>query len=107
MSEVRHIVPRQGGELRPYKTPDEHWREVTEEIYGSAELPETTQHMHDPEWDRRLLSIQNANDQTNAIFAAFGMVPRSTRPMRVGFWSVIAVLFVASEAMWFGFRVPR
>lgn len=87
--EARQIVPvRQVGELKPYKTPDEHWQEVTEEMYGSSELPQTIHHEHDPEWGHRLWSVQSARNQYE--MKAFG------------FWSFIYVLFFISQFSWLG-----
>ena len=80
------IIPRPGGQQKSYETPGERWEEVTQEIYGSADLPITTHHVHDPHWDHRLFSVQNARDQYEL--------------KRFGFWTIIWALFVLSDLGW-------
>lgn len=75
------IIPRPAGEIKPYKSPDKHWEEVTKEMYGSADLPQTIHFQHDPEWDSRLWSVQNARNQYE--FKSFG------------FWSLVGTLMAA------------
>lgn len=93
MAEIPQIIiPRPGGATKPYETPGERWEEVTLEMYGSADLPATIRHKHDPEWDNRFWSVQNARDQSE--FKKFG------------FWSIIGVIFLLMDLSWY-FRVGR
>lgn len=102
MSELQQIIPRPG-EIRPdkpYRTPDQRWEEVCDEIYGSHAIPENLQFDHDPYWDRQFWSIQNARDQ-----ASLFMGPTAGRPHRFGFWTFIGLLMVAGDLGWSWFRV--
>lgn len=81
------IIPRPGGATKPYQTPGERWQEVTQEMYGSAELPTTIHHEHDPEWNNRFWSIQSAHDQYEL--------------KKFGFWTIIGVLFLLSDLTWY------
>jgi hypothetical protein len=91
MTELPQIViPRPGGEARPYKTPDKRWEEVTREMYGSSELPDSIHHRHDPVWNERFWSIQNAHDQSEG--------------KKFGFWAIIGIIFVLMDMTWY-FRV--
>lgn len=93
MSELQQIIPRPG-EIRPdkpYRTPDQRWEEVVDEIYGDAALPRNVAFEHDVLWDGRLLSVQNAHNQS--------------RLKSFGFWSVIGVLFVIADLGWIFVRM--
>lgn len=107
MSEIQHVIPRPGHNVpdRPYKTPDERWAEVVEEIYGSAELPQTIRHEHDADWDRRFLSIQSAHDQfaTIAEFLPMAVTPTKRRST-FGFWSVVGLLMIGGDLLWVWIR---
>lgn len=108
MSELQQIIPRPG-EIRPdkpYRTPDQRWEEVSDEIYGSHELPENILFDHNPVWNRRFWSIQNIRDQT--LFFAIPTLDLSggpPRPRRFGFWSVVGFLMLAGDLGWLFFRI--
>jgi hypothetical protein len=81
-----HIIIPRPDERRataPYKTPEQRWEEVTKQMYGSAELPETIRFDHDAEWKDRFWSIQNAYDQRMGN--------------KIGFWSFIGMLFLLAD----------
>lgn len=102
MSELQHIIPRPGGRVvRTYQTPNERWEEVTKEIYGSAAEPKNIVVEHDPLWDRRLFSLQNAHDQVQFLRPR---TETSRRPS-FGFWSVVAALMVLADLGWVWFRI--
>lgn len=94
MPELQQIIPRPG-EIRPdkpYRTPDQRWEEVVEEIYGdSTEPPRNLTFDHDAGWDQRLWSIQNAHEQS--------------RLRRFGFWTFIGVLFLIADLGWIFVRM--
>lgn len=79
------IIPRPGEQwaVAPYRIPEQRWEEVTEEMYGSAELPTTISFDHDPDWRYRFWSAQNARDQADG--------------KRLGFWTFIGLLFVVAD----------
>jgi hypothetical protein len=81
------IIPRPAGPDKPYRSPDEHWEEVTRDIYGSAELPRTIRFEHDPKWERRFWSIQNARNQYELT--------------SFGFWSFIGALMILANLSWY------
>jgi hypothetical protein len=88
IQQIPVVIPRK--ELKPYKTPDERWEEVTKEIYGSADLPEIIHFDHDPYWDGRFWSIQNANNQSQL--------------KTFGFWTIIGALYAFADMWWFVYR---
>lgn len=88
MPELQQIIPRPG-EIRPdkpYRTPDQRWEEVVDEIYGDHAEPQNLTFEHDARWDHRLWSVQNAHDQS--------------RLKRLGFWSVVGVMFLLADLGW-------
>lgn len=90
MVEIPQVIIPRPGETKPYKIPDKRWEEIIEEMYGSAELPQTIHHAHDERWDDRFWSIQNAHDQSEG--------------KKIGFWTVIGVIFLLMDLTWY-FRV--
>ena len=92
MNEIPQIVIPRPGEVKPYKIPDKRWEEITKEIYGSAELPQTIRHEHDAQWDHRFWSIQNAHDQSEG--------------KKFGFWTLIGAIFLLMDLTWY-FRVGK
>jgi len=84
------LIPRPAAPDKPYRSPDEHWERVTKAMYGSADLPETIRFQHDPKWERRFWSIQNAHNQSQLS--------------SLGFWSLIGALMLFSDATWYFFR---
>ena len=91
MSDVVQQIPRPAGEVKPYKTPDEHWREVVEDIYGPDHI-EASFFVRDEDWNTRIWSMQAARDQYEMV--------------RFGFWSAIGILmFVAQLCWWVGFGI--
>jgi hypothetical protein len=91
MSDVPQIIiPRPGSTAKEYKTPDKHWEEVCDKLYGSHDLPQNIRHDHDEHWRGRFWSLQNARDQSEG--------------KRFGVWSVISVTFLVMDLTWY-FRV--
>jgi hypothetical protein len=93
MTDLETILPRPG-EVRPdkpYRTPDRRWEEVTEEIYGSTELPRNIDHEYDLYWNTRFWSVQNAHDQYQ--LSSFG------------FWTVIGLLMLSADLGWLFWRM--
>jgi hypothetical protein len=92
LTDLEIIIPRPG-EVRPdkpYRTPDQRWEEVTKNMYGSAELPTNIWFDHDPNWDGRFWSIQNAHDQFDLkVF---------------GFWTIVGLLMVTADLAWYFVR---
>jgi hypothetical protein len=86
MTEIIQQIPVIKRELKPYRTPDQRWEEVTTEIYGSAELPATTHYDHDPLWDKRFWAIQNIRDQSDG--------------KRFGFWTIVWGLMISANLLW-------
>ncbi len=93
MTELQHIIPRPGEirPVKPYKIPDERWREFLEKHYGSGELPGTIKFSHDVDWDRRFWSIQNVANQKDGH--------------HLGFWSFIGLLLFLSDIGWYFVRL--
>lgn len=95
MTELETIIPRPGEVRpdRPYRTPDQRWEEVTEEMYGSSELPQTIHFAHDVLWDHRFMSIQNARNQS--------------RLKSFGVWTCVGALMIVADLSWFFVRMIR
>jgi hypothetical protein len=62
-------------------------------MYGSTELPQTIHFDHDPIWNQRFMSIQNAHDQFEL--------------KSVGFWTFIGLLMLVADFGWFYVRTIR
>ena len=93
MTEVPHIIiPRPGEVSRPDIAEHEHWEDVCDDVYGVHDLPENIHFIHDPFWQTKFWSIQNAHDQYEF--------------QRFGFWSLMGVIFMAMDLMWY-VRVGR
>lgn len=106
MAELEQIIPRPG-EVRPdkpYRTPDRRWEEVTEDMYGSTDLPTNIYIEHDPFWDQRLFSVQNAGDQAKSMMVWLPKTETS-RPNVFGFWTIICLLFIAADLGWIVVRM--
>ena len=87
MTEIIQQIPVIRKETnKPYKTPDERWQEVTQEIYGSIELPQVIHFDHDPMWDHRFWAIQNIRDQSDG--------------KRFGFWTIMYLLTIVVGLFW-------
>jgi len=94
MEELQQIIPRlpRPGEIRPdspYKTPEERWQKVTEEIYGSSGLPGNIRFEHNPYWRKGIFSIQRAHDQSHWL------------------WLAAFYLLMFSDLAWFFTRIVR
>jgi len=100
MGEVPQIiVPRPGGETKPYESPKEHWEQVCDEIYGSHDEVANTFHVHDPDWANHPFGIQNIADQNMFLFSL--MTGKKTeRNQTVGFWTVVGLVFALSQMAW-------
>lgn len=93
-----------GGIVEQYKKPDWYYERLCLELYGSCELVQNVELIHDEFWRERFFSLENARSQ-NGLAMELGFINSTEKQKYIkptyGFWTFVGFLFVLAQFGWF------